>query len=473
MRTNTKSKTPKIHTAEGAVAVPTSTYNQLRRSVMACLLWEDAFYEEGEGIHERIAKLATQVTPSQLAKVAIEARNEQHIRHASLLLAAIMAKNVQGSRVSETIQAVVQRADELTEFLAIYAKVNGIDPTKKPNDLNKRLSNQVRKGLALAFTKFDAYQLAKYDRAGAISLKSAMFLVHPKPVDGAMDAMWKQLVNGTLAVPDTWEVAISAAKGDKERVRSEWERLISIPGRLGDMAFIRNLRNMEQAGVDKSLIRMSFEGRHWRRVLPFRFLAAAEHAPWAEQWLDAAMVSSLENGPGIPGHTTIVMDVSGSMGDALSRKSKMTRAEAAAALVGMLTAASEDSSVWLTAGSDSTRIHKTELVASRTGAAMRDLIRLKAGQLGGGGIFLTPCLRHIENEAKTATDRIVVITDEQDCAIADKDKPSLAKPFGKRNYLLNVSVEKNGIGYGSGWTHIDGWSENVIRFIRDNEVELG
>ena len=31
---------------------------------------------------------------------------------------------------------------------------------------------------------------------------------------------------------------------------------------------------------------------------------------------------------------------------------------------------------------------------------------------------------------------MIVITDEQDCAIADKDKPTLAKPLGRNNYLF-------------------------------------
>jgi len=31
--------------------------------------------------------------------------------------------------------------------------------------------------------------------------------------------------------------------------------------------------------------------------------------------------------------------------------------------------------------------------------------------------------------------------------------------------MINISVEKNGIGYGN-WLHIDGWSESVIDYIK-------
>ena len=52
---------------------------------------------------------------------------------------------------------VIQRADELAEFVALYWK-----------DGKQPLSKQVKKGLAKAFTKFDAYQLAKYNNRKAI-----------------------------------------------------------------------------------------------------------------------------------------------------------------------------------------------------------------------------------------------------------------------------------------------------------------
>ena len=37
-------------------------------------------------------------------------------------------------------------------------------------------------------------------------------------------------------------------------------------------------------------------------------------------------------------------------------------------------------------------------------------------------------------------------------------------PKGK-GYAINVASYKNGVGYGK-WTHIDGWSESVVEYIR-------
>ena len=53
MRTNTKVRTPAVYTHEGAVASKITPELQLRRSVMACLLWESNFYEDGVTIADR------------------------------------------------------------------------------------------------------------------------------------------------------------------------------------------------------------------------------------------------------------------------------------------------------------------------------------------------------------------------------------------------------------------------------------
>ena len=78
------------------------------------------------------------------------------LRHAPLLLVREMARHAtHRALVAETLAAVIQRADELAEFVAIYWK-----------DGRVPLSAQVKKGLAAAFPKFDEYALAKYDRGG-------------------------------------------------------------------------------------------------------------------------------------------------------------------------------------------------------------------------------------------------------------------------------------------------------------------
>src|SRR5579871_3910342 len=228
---------PRTH--EGAPAVSVNTELQLRRSVLACMLWEDEFYEDGVAIAGRIRELVPKVAAEKVAALAVEARTQMKLRHAPLLLVREMARLATHRQlVAETLFRVIQRADELSEFVALYWSEG-----KQP------LSAQVKKGLAAAFTKFDEYALAKYNRAAPVKLRDVLFLCHAKPLDEAQAALWKRLVDDELATPDTWEVALSSG-ADKREV---WERLLQ-EKKLGALALLRNLRNMADAKVEEALI---------------------------------------------------------------------------------------------------------------------------------------------------------------------------------------------------------------------------
>jgi hypothetical protein len=70
-----------LRTHEGAPAHNISAQMQLRRSVLACLLWETQFYEDGVEIAGRIAELVPKIAPERVAALAIEAREKMKLRH--------------------------------------------------------------------------------------------------------------------------------------------------------------------------------------------------------------------------------------------------------------------------------------------------------------------------------------------------------------------------------------------------------
>lgn len=455
-KTNLKATVTPAYTAEGAQAYShADAIMQLRRAVLACLLWEDAFYESGVSIAERIKTLVAQVPQAVVSQLAIDARSKFNLRHVPLLLVREMARG-KGNLIGRTLSEVIQRADELSEFLSLYW-----------TDKRQPLSKQVKVGLAHAFQKFSAYNLAKYrgdDKA--VKLKDVLFLCHAKPKDDAQALVWKKLIDGSLQSADTWEVSLSAGKDKKET----FERLIR-EGKLGYLALLRNLRNMESAGCDPALINNAILARAGgaERVLPFRFIAAAKAAPHFEPALDQSLVANLAQMLKLPGKTICIIDVSGSMyGGNLSKKSDMSRAHAACALGAIVREVCEEYRIYATAGSDAMRVHKTAEVPARRGMALVDAIYGLCHPLGGGGIFLNQVIKFVKEREKTA-DRIIVITDEQDCAIDAGDSPLKAEPFGKTNYMINVSTEKNGIGYQPRWTHIDGFSEAIMTYIRESE----
>jgi hypothetical protein len=422
---------PRTH--EGAQARSISTELQLRRSVLACLLWESQFYEDGVEIAGRIAELVPKVAAEKVAALAVEGREKMKLRHAPLLLVREMARHAtHRGFVAETLARVIQRADELAEFVAIYWK-----------DGRVPLSAQVKKGLAAAFPKFDAYALAKYDRDGAIKLRDVLFLTHAKPRDEAQAEVWKRLIAGELTAPDTWEVALSSG-ADK---REAWERLIR-EQKLGALALLRNLRNMREAGVDEDLVLAALGSMSTARVLPFRFLAAARYAPQWEEALEQAMLKCVAGQEKLRGKTIVLVDVSGSMTAPLSQRSEMQRTDAAYGLAVLLREIGEKVSVF--SFSDS-----LVEVPARRGFALRDAIdksqRHNSTQLGNAVAELNQ---------RGGYDRLIVITDEQahDTVPAPRSK----------GYVINVASYKNGVGYGK-WTHIDGWSESVVEYIRTLE----
>jgi len=419
---------PQTH--EGAAARNISTELQLRRSVLACLLWESQFYEDGVEIAGRVAELVPKVAAEKVAALALEARGKMKLRHAPLLLVREMARHATHRRlVADTLAHVIQRADELAEFVAIYWK-----------DGRVPLSAQVKKGLAMAFPTFDEYALAKYDRGGPIKLRDVLFLAHAKPRDEAQAEVWKRLIAGELTAPDTWEVALSSG-ADK---REAWERLLR-EEKLGALALLRNLRNMREAGVEEPLVLAALGAMSTARILPFRFLAAARYAPQWEEALEQAMLKCVAGQEKLAGQTIVLVDVSGSMTAPLSQRSEMQRTDAAYGLAVLLREIGEKVAVF--SFSDS-----LVEVPARRGFALRDAIdasqRHNSTHLGKAVTELNQ---------KHGYDRLIVITDEQ-------AHDSVPTPKGK-GYVINVASYKNGVGYGK-WTHVDGWSESVVEYIR-------
>jgi hypothetical protein len=406
------------------------------------MLWEGEFYEDGVQIAGRIHELVPQVAPERVAALAVEAREGMKLRHAPLLLVREMARHAtHRALVADTLTRVIQRADELSEFVAIYW-AGGRQP----------LSAQVKKGLAGAFGKFDEYALAKYDRAGAVRLRDVLFLSHAHPVDEAQAALWKRLAENELATPDTWEVALSAAgRGEGDSKREVWERLLA-ERKLGALALLRNLRNLHTAGVSEELVLEALAALKTDRVLPFRFLAAARNAPQWEEALEAAMFRALEGRKAkLAGHTVLLVDVSGSMEASISSRSEMRRTDAAYGLAILLREIAEKVTIY-------TFSQSAVLVPSRRGMALRDALDRSQAH---GGTYLGAALKQVEADVSKGWDRIVVITDEQ-------SHDQVPAPRGK-GYVINVASNRNGVGYGP-WTHVDGWSEAVVDYIVELEA---
>ncbi|CAC9974989.1 TROVE domain-containing protein [Flavobacterium panici] len=327
---------------ENAPAFSLTSEYELYAAVVTTSL-NASFYEKDTTRLQRIQSLIKKSNPVFVAKLAVYARNEMHMRSVPLVLVVELAKIYSGdSLISKMITHVIQRADEITELLAYYQMANERNGVKKLN----RLSKQIQKGLAVSFNKFDEYQFAKYNRDGVVKLKDALFLVHPKAKDKAQQAIFDKLVNNTLQTPYTWETELSQLGQVKfynhiekqKAFKQKWEELID-SGKIGYMALLRNLRNILEANVSGShMLKVCDYLSNEKAVanskqLPFRFLAAYREVKdlnfkYTSMVLDAledAVMASSQNIKGFDVNTSVVIacDVSGSMQKAISPKSKV------------------------------------------------------------------------------------------------------------------------------------------------------
>lgn len=408
---------------------PISPESKLVRMTLAHMLFEKQFYVDGEDSYQALQKLVSEVSPEFTALVAKKARSEFKVRHVPLALMRNLAKN--GTLKAQDLADVIQRADEMPEFLSLYWK-----------DGKQPISNQVKKGIAIAFGKFNEYQLAKYDHnSSAISIRDTLFLTHPKPKDMAQAILFKKVADKALETPDTWETNLSAGADKKET----FERLMT-EKKLGALAFLRNLRNMVESGISESTIRSYASNLDVTKVLPFRYLAAARIMPQFEDMLEAMMFKSLATHEKLPGKTVLLVDVSGSMfGAQVSKKSDLDRFDAAAALAILCREICEEVEIY----SFSDRCVR---VAPRRGFSLIEAIR-NSQQISGTD--LRGAMNSIH--ANTKYDRCIIFTDEQ-------SQTSVSAPKGK-GYVVNVAAYENGINNAQ-WTTISGFSEAIIDYIQ-------
>jgi len=337
-----KRKANEVHNYEGAQAYRLTPEMELYTAVVTAGL-SDNFYEKETDRLNRIKQLMQQNDAVFIAQLATYTRTNMYMRSIPLVLTVELAKQGTGKEVvKKTVDNVVQRADEITELLAYYQLANERTGIKKLN----KLSKQVQKGLAEAFNRFDEYQFAKYDRATEISLRDALFVVHPKAKDEAQQAIFNKIAKKELAVPYTWETELSplgqqnfaSATERKIAFKAKWEELI-YSGKLGYMALLRNMRNILEAECSYECIKKACstlanaDNVARSKQLPFRFLAAYREVkelqlPDVSMVLNAledAVHVSVKNFPGFAEHTRVLIacDVSGSMQKSISAKSKI------------------------------------------------------------------------------------------------------------------------------------------------------
>lgn len=301
-------------------------------SIMLTNFVTDGPYRSAEDTLARVKQLVIVCDPKFVAQAALFARKEYGMRSISHVVASEVAKNLSGLEwASRFYDQVIFRPDDMMEILS-YHKAN-----------NGKIPNAMKKGLAKAFDKFDAYQLSKYRGEGkSMKLVDVVNIVHPVPVIKNADAL-RKLVAGTLKSEDTWEAGLSKAGQSEDSVSAKayvWEKLLT-EKKLGYLALLRNLRNiMEQAPAHlwlalEQLINPGFIKKSM--VFPFQYLIAykqfaqmgTRESRLITEALSRAVDISCANIKEIlsDGDNLIVVDNSGSMDSPVAGSVHMMRNE--------------------------------------------------------------------------------------------------------------------------------------------------
>jgi hypothetical protein len=433
-----------IPTHEGGRGFEDDLKTEFFKLAVTNFVGEDTYYESAKSRDARAVDLIHKLVatdPEWLAQCAAWLRGpEANMRSFPIQIAAEYAR-VGGPNPRRVINSVLQRADEPGEFVAYWFA-----------NVKRHLPGGVQRGVQDAVLRlYNEYAALKYDGQGsnAFRMGDVIELARPRPSSDWQNALFAYLLDrrhhasdiranldllpkislareldrmseeelratlrerGSQVLADagyTWE-----RLGGKMKLNAEaWEAIIPT---MGYMALLRNLRNFDEQNISAS-VRSTVLSRIQdpeqvakSRQLPFRFLSAYLNAPgihWGAA-LETALDLSTGNIPELPGRTLVLIDVSGSMGLELSRRSRVPRYRVGA-LFGVATAKKMGDVDVVAFGTNSEKVNLPAGFSVLRGIEKVDEI-YRQGHLGYGTNAYPALAQHYAGHQ-----RVVIFTDEQ------------------------------------------------------------
>lgn len=330
----------------GGLAYEPDAYTRLYLETATWLVSEPKFYGDNrESISSHILEM-TKSDPQFVLDLARYLRTKMHMRTGPQVLLATVALygNLKKGEVRKACREIIQRPDDILSCLSFVRNAIGDFGDKQPTG---SVPSSLKKGIADALEHrfYNPYILRKYARdTRMFKLADAVKLCHPKPgiygvgADAPLmsrgdQTLFKQLIEGTLPIPDTWETIISAEGSSHE----SWTKAAKV---MPYMATLRNLRNLIIHNVDmsESLSKLSDTKRVLNsKQFPYRFYSAyraltdeyctnqqsTQAVADAKVALEKAMDISVQNLPRLSGRAAVFADASGSMTNPVSDKSEV------------------------------------------------------------------------------------------------------------------------------------------------------
>jgi hypothetical protein len=444
-------------THEGAPAYAKDARTELFTLAVTSMTAEDTFYESAYQRDSRLRGLVQQLTaedPGFVQRLVPWLRNTANMRSAPIVIAAEYAL-ANGPHRRRVIDSAMARADEPAEFIGYYMKVTG----------RKTLPAGIQRGVADAVQRlYNEWSALKYDSGyHDLRMGDVIELVHPRSENNQQGELYQWLLdrrhnpsnvranitklpviqsranieaveieqrrevlravsgNSPLASPEvvdmakeafaiagiTWEYLSGWLPGGMDA--EAWE---SVVPHMGYMALLRNLRNFDEAGISdeaRAHVKTILENPDnvaASRQFPYRFWSAW-NATQSVEWgstLEKALKLSCQNIPDFDGTTIVFVDVSGSMDQTVSEKSKVRNCDVAA----LFGAAAFERNP------KTTRVVKfgtysKEVTPGQRGSILRHMENFRGNDGVGHATYLSRAVDdHYRDE-----DRVVVFTDEQ------------------------------------------------------------
>ena len=375
----------------------------------------------------------------------------------------------------QLVADVIQRADQITDMYAYALEVFGD---------KKKVPMAIKRGVGDAFNKFQEYHFAKYNRDGAVKFRDVLRIVHPEASSVEQGAIFEKIMKESLEVPYTWETELSRngqlPVGERKTNTQLWSELVS-SGKVGYMALLRNLRNIQQAGLPAEVLRehvtsvISDPKRVARsKQLPFDFVEAYNIVKDLDSKMATAVSKAIDlsvaNMPVLGRKVWLIVDFSGSMGHdpmegyggySTSQQSAISTATLLAAA--LIKANGDADNLAVTLFGSSAKTLKSIDSNNSVLAIKKELLGQRTGGIAGSTNF------------RAALDQKSSLGFEPDTIIVLTDGEVNGFPYGTLKTIAGKNVVKLAVNLSvatttpmsqnDGWYSVAGWSPAMFKWI--------
>lgn len=387
----------------------------------------NAYYMDAEAQLAELIEVAQRVDADYLAKAAIYARRNGHMKDTPALMLAILA-SVSPEHLSQAFPRVIDNGRMLRNFAQIM---------RSGATGRRSLGTRPKKLIQAWLNSASDEALMRASVGQSPSLADVIKMVHPKPASPSRDAFYAWLIGRPCDVGQLPRIvqeylSFQASEGGAPVPDVPFQMLTNLPlnqrqwtriaERAGWQMLRMNLNTFLRHGVfERASVRRAIAARladrkaiEKARVFPYQLMAAwmnmdDKMPSEIRDALASAMEIAVENAPELGGRIVVAPDVSGSMASPVTgyRKgatSAMTYIDVAALVASAILRRNPGARVM----PFDTKVHDVDISAR---SRVVDNAKLLSSYWGGGTACSAPLVKL--NKEKARVDMVILVSDNQ------------------------------------------------------------